>query len=90
MTTQQPFTPDDAYCVYCHAPAAGLCATCGALCCGDCVELVMGLTTHRAVCRSCLEKGRRPAGAWTRRRIAWTCAALLAVLGLLAFILLSA
>lgn len=37
-----------------------MCATCGALCCGECVELVMGLTKQRAVCRDCLGKGRRP------------------------------
>lgn len=49
----EPFTPDDDYCVYCHAPAAGMCAACGALCCPDCVELVMGWTTRRAVCRTC-------------------------------------
>lgn len=62
----QPFTPEDVYCVYCHAPAAGQCAVCGALCCADCVELVMGLTTQRAVCASCLKKGRKPGGygAW--------------------------
>ena len=56
----QPFTPDDAYCVYCHAVAAGPCATCGAICCGDCVELVMGLTTQRAVCHSCLRQSPTP------------------------------
>jgi hypothetical protein len=88
MTTEQPFTPDDPYCVYCHAPAAGPCATCGALCCGDCVELVMGLTTRRAVCCSCIEKGHLPAGAWTTRRIAWAGAALLVVLGVGACLLL--
>jgi len=87
MSTQQPFTPDDVYCVYCHAPAAGLCAVCGALCCGDCVELVMGLTTRRAVCRSCLEKGHRPAGAWTARRIAWVVAVVLVTAGLAAYVL---
>lgn len=79
MSTPETFTPDDVYCVYCHAPAAGPCASCGALCCGDCVELVMGLTTQRAVCRSCSEKGHRPAGAWTARRIAWAGAVLVAV-----------
>ena len=63
----QPFTPDDAYCVYCHAVAAGPCATCGAICCGDCVELVMGLRTQRAVCHSCLQQGRAPADARPRR-----------------------
>jgi hypothetical protein len=58
----QPFIPDDDYCAYCHAPAAGPCAECGALCCGDCVELVMQLTSERAVCVSCIAK-RRPRGA---------------------------
>ena len=53
----QPFSPDDQYCVYCHAPAAGLCAGCQAICCGDCVELVMGVTKQCAVCQSCIEKG---------------------------------
>lgn len=56
MTAVDPINPDDEYCVYCHAPAAGMCAECGALCCGDCVELVMGWTTQRAVCDSCIEK----------------------------------
>lgn len=65
----QTFTPDELYCVYCHAPAAGPCATCGALCCGDCVELAMGLTVERAVCKACLEKGSRPPGAVGRRWI---------------------
>lgn len=51
---EQSFTPDADYCVYCHAPAAGLCADCGALCCADCVELVLRFTSRRAVCTSCL------------------------------------
>ena len=50
MSGLEPFTPDDDYCVYCHAPAAGMCAGCGTLCCADCVELTMGWTTQRAVC----------------------------------------
>jgi hypothetical protein len=52
-----PFSPDDLYCVYCHAPAAGRCAVCHALCCADCVELEMGITTQRATCRDCRTKG---------------------------------
>lgn len=67
MTQTTPFTPDDEYCVYCHAVAAGVCAACGALCCGDCVELVMGLTTRRAVCRDCLAKGQRSGDVALRR-----------------------
>jgi hypothetical protein len=55
MVGLEPFTPDDEYCVYCHAPAAGMCAECGALCCADCVDLVMGWTTRRAVCNHCSE-----------------------------------
>ena len=51
---EQPFTPDADYCAYCHAPAAGVCADCGALCCADCVEIVMRFTSRRAVCHSCV------------------------------------
>jgi hypothetical protein len=64
MSGLQPFDPDNPYCVHCHAEAAGMCARCGALCCGDCVELRLGLTRHQAVCRLCLaaegEVRRRP------------------------------
>lgn len=70
MPGTQPFSPDDAYCVYCHAPAAGPCAVCGALCCGDCVELVMGIATRRATCQNCLASGYAPAGAMTLLKIA--------------------
>jgi hypothetical protein len=68
---QQPFTPDDDYCVYCHAVAAGVCADCGALCCGDCVELVLRFTSRRAVCRECLRGAPPPARRWP-----WLLAAL--------------
>lgn len=54
MAGLDPFIPDDEYCVYCNAPADGMCADCGALCCGDCADLVMGWTTQRAVCDSCM------------------------------------
>ena len=64
----QEFTPDDAYCVYCHAVAAGPCAECAALCCGDCVEVVVQLATPRAICRACLAE--RPPSRWARLR-AW-------------------
>lgn len=63
----QSFSADDAYCVYCHARAAGPCAVCKAICCGDCVDLVMGLTTRRAVCHSCVQAGRLPGDARWRR-----------------------
>ena len=68
---EQPFTPDDEYCVYCHAVAAGLCADCGALCCGDCVEVVLRYTSRRAVCRACL-RSEPPAP----RRWPWVAAAI--------------
>ncbi|MBX3024638.1 hypothetical protein KF840_06985 [bacterium] len=71
---EQPFTPDDVYCVYCQAPAAGMCADCGALCCGDCVEVVLRLTSRRAVCRMCLRHAPTP-----RRRRWWWVAALAAL-----------
>ncbi len=79
MPGTQPLTPDDIYCVYCHAMAAGPCAVCGALCCGDCVELVMGLTTRRATCRACMSAGRRPTGATVVRWLALGLGALVAV-----------
>lgn len=84
MPGTQPFSPDDVYCVYCHAPAAGPCAVCQALCCGDCVELVMGLTVRRAVCRSCLARGARPADAavWWWFAIAAVLLLLIGALGL--------
>jgi hypothetical protein len=64
----QPFTPDDEYCVYCHARAAGPCAECGALCCGDCVEVVLQLSIPRAVCQTCLASHPRSdrRGLWNR------------------------
>ena len=79
----QPLSPDAEYCVYCHAIAAGLCAVCGAWCCGDCVELVMGLTRRRAVCRSCLRSGRVPADRRMWVGIALVLPALLLCAGLL-------
>jgi hypothetical protein len=77
-----PFTTDALYCVYCHAPAAGICAVCGALSCADCVELVRGIITPRAVCRSCVRDGRLPAERSAfLRGLVWAAAlaALLAV-----------
>lgn len=70
MAELDPFRPDDDYCVYCNAPAAGMCAECGALCCPACVDLVMGWTTRRAVCTHCLSdanadvEGAAPARRW--------------------------
>lgn len=72
VVQEQPFTPDADYCVYCHAPAAGMCADCGALCCGDCVDVVLRLTSQRAVCHPCR------ATAPPRRRWPWAVAAALA------------
>lgn len=78
----EPFSPDDQYCVYCHAPAAGPCAGCQAICCGDCVELVMGVSRQNAVCHSCIEKGWSPPGKRAFTRIAAAVGAA-AVIGLL-------
>jgi hypothetical protein len=61
MSGLEPFTPDEDYCVYCHAPAAGMCGECGAVCCADCTELVMGWTTQQAVCLPCLRARPGPA-----------------------------
>jgi len=82
-----PFTPDDLYCAYCHAPAAGQCASCGALCCADCVELVSVLVTPRAICRSCVRDGSSSAaGSTWARRLRWA-AALAVLTALLAYYL---
>lgn len=83
MTQTTPFTPDDQYCVYCHAIAAGFCAACGALCCGDCVELVMGLTSQRAVCHDCLAKGHRPGDLALRRWLVVAAVGVFLVCGVL-------
>jgi len=77
MTTPTPFTPDDDYCVYCHAPAAGPCGVCAALCCGECVELAAGLTRQVAVCRDCVAKGLAPRGS--ERLVWWGVAAFAAL-----------
>lgn len=86
MGVAQPFDPDASYCVFCHAVAAGTCATCGALCCGDCVELVMGLTTRRAICRSCAERGVRPA---ERQLLGWMVGVLLLLVSIVAVLVLA-
>lgn len=58
MPDAQQFQPDAAYCVYCHAQAAGACASCRALVCGDCSALVTGAGGKSyAVCKECDERG---------------------------------
>ena len=84
-----PFTPDDLYCVYCHAPAVGACAGCGALCCADCVELARGVITPRAVCRSCLRAGQPAAEHSIFRRGLWFAAGLVALLATLTYLFLA-
>ena len=42
------------------------CAECGALCCGDCVEVVLRLSIPRAVCQSCLANSVPGGGLWQR------------------------
>jgi hypothetical protein len=59
---------------------------CAARCCADCVELVGGILTPRAVCRSCIETNRRPADLRVFLRGAAVCAA--AIAGLAAAVLL--
>jgi hypothetical protein len=83
VSSTQPFDPDALYCVYCHAVAAGMCAACGALVCGDCAELTMGLTRHRAICRQCAKQAGRP----VERRLSWTMVAAAALLAAIVAIL---
>ena len=58
MAESQPFQPDDVYCAYCHAPAAGRCASCRAIVCADCAELLTGAGGKSwAVCKDCHDEG---------------------------------
>ena len=75
-----PLQPDAAYCVYCHAPASGPCATCQALICADCAVITGGSVKRVAVCTRCHEAGAgvvRAAGWWSVLR-----APMLVILGL--------
>ena len=85
MSSTQPFDPDALYCVYCHAVAAGMCATCGALVCGDCAELTMGLTQQRAICSACAGQGRRPK---ERQLLWWMVGAAVLIVALVALLFL--
>lgn len=80
MSGLQEFDPDGIYCVHCHAPAAGMCARCGALCCADCVELRLGLTREQAVCRACLADEPAPKKRAVPRWLAVAMIAMLAVM----------
>lgn len=73
MTTPASFEPDDIYCVFCHAPASGPCATCQTLICVDCCELRGGAVKTVAVCKRCVEEGRGHVGwrAWLRTLAPW-------------------
>jgi hypothetical protein len=80
-----PLQPDQDYCVYCHAPAAGRCGTCHALICADCAELAPGLSRPLALCKKC---ATRPPAAGLRL-LGWLVvpALVLAVLVLLVLLI---
>ncbi len=61
-----PFIPDNDYCTLCGAIAAGPCATCRAMVCGDCCEVTGGSVKRVAVCTRCAAAGRGAVGwrAW--------------------------
>jgi hypothetical protein len=84
MTGLTPLQPDDDYCVYCHAPASGRCATCHALVCADCAEIRPGLSRPLAVCRACADARPRPG----RRLLLWLVLPALVVAGLVCLLLL--
>ena len=53
-------------CRYCSRPAAGPCARCGALVCGDCCTLTTRSAKVWAVCVRCDEQGGGELGSrWT-------------------------
>lgn len=54
-----------ARCKLCGKPAAGPCARCRGLVCGDCCELTEGGATTFAVCLACVKRGGKSlAGGW--------------------------
>jgi hypothetical protein len=70
-----------ARCKLCGASAAGPCARCRALVCGDCCELTEGGATTFALCLACVRRGGASlAPAW-RGLVGWLA---LVVLGLAA------
>jgi hypothetical protein len=60
----------DARCKLCGKSAAGPCARCRALVCGDCCELTEGGVTTFAVCLTCARRGTSMHSAW-RELLGW-------------------
>ncbi len=73
------FSGDDLHCVYCNAKAAGQWPVCKALCRAPCADLVMGLVTMQAVCRSCIASGFHAPTATSFFRALWPVVALVAL-----------
>jgi hypothetical protein len=66
-------------CKLCGRPAAGPCARCRALVCGDCCELTDGGATTFAVCTRCVRRGGSSlAPAW-RGLLGWLALIILAL-----------
>ncbi len=85
MTTPAGFEPDDIYCVLCHAPAAGPCATCRALICADCSVLTGGAVKTVAVCTRCHGQGRGVVGWRAWAQVSWPWLVGFGVLALVAW-----
>lgn len=80
MSSLSRFQPDDIYCVVCHAPAAGPCATCRKLICADCGELTGGSVKKVVVCHACARRGRGEVGWKAWAALLWPWALVLAIL----------
>ncbi len=63
-----------ARCKLCGKPAAGPCARCRALVCGDCCELTEGGATTFAICLTCVKRGGRSLTAGWLGLIGWLLA----------------
>ncbi len=87
MSSLRSHEPDNLYCVYCHAPAAGACATCKAIVCSDCAKLKRGAVKIIAICKSCDRKGRGDMSLRAWRSILVPIAGLLLVMMTLVFFL---
>lgn len=78
--------PPTARCKLCSREAAGPCARCRALVCGDCCELTEGGATTFAVCLTCVKRGGASlAPAW-RDMLLWLGGIVLAIVAVAAVI----
>ena len=77
-----------AQCKLCGANAAGPCARCRALVCGDCCELTEGGATTFAVCLACVKRGGKSLTGAYAGLLLWLGGIILALAAVAALLLL--